>query len=92
MFGCLCSSGEYRDETCLAMAQRHIAAANVVAINTIGQLDTIVAVVVVSFMAMAVLFPLAALMSRLGDDVRQAFASRGRACIRLSRIAVSPDT
>jgi BASS family bile acid:Na+ symporter len=48
----------HRDEIGLATAQRNVAAATIVATQTIGNPDTVVTVVVTSTVAMAVLFPL----------------------------------
>lgn len=48
---------KHRDEVALATAQRNVAAATIVATQTIGDPDTIVTVVVTSIVAMAVLFP-----------------------------------
>lgn len=53
-----------REEMGLATAQRNIAAATVVATQSIGEPDTIVMVVVTSAVAMAVLFPTAAVLRR----------------------------
>jgi len=53
-----------RDELALGTAQRNIAAATVVATQSINRADTTVMVVVTSMVSMAVLFPTAALLKR----------------------------
>jgi BASS family bile acid:Na+ symporter len=53
-----------REELALGTAQRNIAAATVVATQTLGDPDTTVMVVVTSMVAMAILFPIAALLRR----------------------------
>ena len=53
-----------RDEMALATAQRNIAAATVVATQSIGVPDTTVMVVVTSTVGMAILFPVASLLRR----------------------------
>jgi bile acid:Na+ symporter, BASS family len=53
-----------RDELALGTAQRNIAAATVVATQSINQADTTVMVVVTSVVSMAVLFPTAAFLKR----------------------------
>ena len=62
--GYLLSSRELRLENAFSTAQRNFAAVNVVAINSIGDPDTVVAAVVISFMAMFILFPAAGLIQR----------------------------
>ncbi len=63
-----------REELGLATAQRNIAAATVVATQSIGEADTIVMVVVTSTVTMAILFPAAAALRKrveaeTGSDV-----------------------
>ncbi len=53
-----------REELALGTAQRNIAAATVVATQSLGDPDTIVMVVVTSMVAMAILFPTAAALRR----------------------------
>jgi BASS family bile acid:Na+ symporter len=53
-----------REELALGTAQRNIAAATVVATQTFGDPETIVMVVVTSMVAMAILFPTAALLRK----------------------------
>jgi BASS family bile acid:Na+ symporter len=53
-----------REEAGLAAAQRNIAAATVVATQSIGEPNTTVMVVVTSMVAMATLFPTAAVLRR----------------------------
>lgn len=59
--------GSTRDEVALATAQRNIAAATVVATQSIGHPDTIVTVVVTSMGAMVVLFPIAAFLGKRAE-------------------------
>lgn len=53
-----------REELALGTAQRNIAAATVVATQSLGEPDTIVMVVVTSMISMAILFPTAAALRR----------------------------
>jgi BASS family bile acid:Na+ symporter len=53
-----------REELGLGTAQRNIAAATVVATQSLGDPDTIVMVVVTSMVAMAILFPTAAALRK----------------------------
>ena len=69
----------HKDETGLATAQRNVAAATVVATQTIGDPDTIVTVVVASTVSMVVLFPLTTqLKKRYGKTAVQARANPAR--------------
>ncbi len=61
-----------RDEIALATAQRNIAAATVVATQTIGEPDTIVTVVVASTVSIVVLFPIAGQLKRFGRAAAEA--------------------
>ncbi len=56
-----------RDELGLATAQRNIAAATVVATQSIGEPDTTVMVVVTSVVSMAILFPVAAALRKRSE-------------------------
>lgn len=67
----------HRDEIGLATAQRNIAAATIVATQTIGDSDTVVTVVVTSTVGMAVLFPLTTqLKKRFGTTAVRERAGR----------------
>lgn len=62
----------HRDEIALATAQRNIAAATVVATQTIGDPDTVVTVVVTSTVGMTVLFPLTTQLKKRSGRTAQA--------------------
>ena len=67
----------HRDEIGLATAQRNIAAATIVATQTVGDPATVVTVVVTSLVAMAVLFPLTTqLKKRFGSTAVRERANR----------------
>lgn len=69
----------HKDEIGLATAQRNVAAATVLATQTIGDPDTVVTVVVTSTISMVVLFPLTTqLKKRYGRTAVQAGANRAR--------------
>lgn len=57
------ASGPLRDEVALATAQRNIAAAMVVATQSIEEPDTTVMVIITSLAAMVILFPVVSLMN-----------------------------
>lgn len=68
---------QHRAEIGLGTAQRNIAAATVVATQTIGDPDTVVTVVVTSIVAMAVLFPLTTqLKKHFGETATAVRAAR----------------
>lgn len=69
------SGEDPRDELGLATAQRNIAAAMVVATQSIGETDTIVMVIVTSLAAMLILFPTAKLLSKHVNNEAAAGAS-----------------
>ena len=72
-----------REEMALATAQRNIAAATVVATQSIGEVDTIVMVVVTSTVTMVILFPAAAALRKrveaeTGADVARPAGTQAR--------------
>jgi BASS family bile acid:Na+ symporter len=67
-----------RDELGLATGQRNIAAATVVATQSIGEPDTTVMVIVTSMAAMAILFPTAALLRRNVEQRNGKAPARGQ--------------
>ena len=67
-----------RDELGLATGQRNIAAATVVATQSVGNPDTVVMVVVTSMVRLAILFPLAGALGRRAERGVQTEATRKR--------------